>query len=91
MVLGGEPRSLTLPEFRELRKIEDLDAADVFMLSKAFDVDEQAAWDYLNAAPMSEAVATLQSAWVASGLTEEAGFPDPQGNDAGVERGGEPA
>lgn len=77
----NKPRSLSLPEFRALRKIEDPDESDVSLLAWAYDADPADVGDWFNKAPMAEAGKVLAAAWEASGLTVEARFPDPPADD----------
>lgn len=75
------PRSLSMPEFRALRKIEDANESDVYLLSCAYDADTADVEDWFNKAPMAEAGKALQAAWEASGLTVDARFQDSQADD----------
>ena len=84
----NEPRSLTLPEFREIRKIDDPNASDVYLLSRAFGVTEDEAESWFHAAPIKAAGEALQRAWAASGLVEEAQFQAEAASDAEPAREG---
>jgi hypothetical protein len=78
----NKPRSLTLPEIRQVRAIEDPDMADVAMLAMAYDKGEVVVEAWFRTAPAALALKALQAAWDASNATEDAGFPDPPANDA---------
>jgi hypothetical protein len=81
MFEGKKPRSLTLPEIRTVRAIDDPDDADVALLACAYDEYIDAVEDWFHTAPAAAALKVLQAAWDASNATEEAGFPDAAADD----------
>jgi hypothetical protein len=78
----NKPRSLTLPEIRSVRLIDDPNEADIEMLSLAYGHGQAAVEAWFRGVPAGQALRVLQAAWDASNATEDATFPDPQANDA---------
>lgn len=80
-----EVRSLTMPEVRRVRALDE-DAADVLAihLTTGCPADEVESW--FNRVPMGAVQPVLLAIAEASLLTEDAQFPDAAGHDAGPVR-----
>lgn len=78
----NKPKSLTLPELRKVREIEDVNEADIALLAIAYGVSRADVGDWFGTAPAWVALKILQGAWDASNATEDAQFPDAPSDDA---------
>lgn len=78
----NKPRSLTLPQLREVRAIEDVNEADIALLAIAYGESRAAVGDWFSTVRASEALKVLQAAWDASNATEGAQFPAAPSDDA---------
>lgn len=83
-----EVRSLTMPEVRRVRKLED-DEADILSIHLCTGIGTQEAADWFNRVPMGVSSPVLVAIAEASLLSEDAQFPDAPGDDVGVERDAE--
>lgn len=83
-----EVRSLTMPEVRKVRALGE-DEADVLAIHLTTGVPEDEVRDWFNRVPMGVSQVVLLAVAEASLLSEDARFPDPAGDDVGVERDAE--
>lgn len=81
-MFDNKPRSLTLPQLREVRALDDPNEADIALLALAYGESRAQVGDWFNTVRASEALKVLQAAWDASNATEDAQFPDPPSDDA---------
>lgn len=83
-----EVRSLTMPEVRRVRALDD-NEADIVAIHLTTGCPEDEAREWFNRVPMGVAQPVLLAIAEASLLSEDAQFPDAPGDDAGTQRDGE--